>query len=60
MVISVAVFSFNHGLFAWVYACECYFLTKGRRKTVASLNLVCFRLGVADDIDGACSFFSFI
>lgn len=37
---------------------ECYFLTKRRRKTVASINLVLFRLGVADDIGGAVSFLS--
>ena len=39
-------------------ACEGYFLAKRRRKTVASLNLVLFRLGVADDIGGAVSFLS--
>ena len=47
-----------NGLFAWVQACECYFLAKRRRETVASLNLVLFRLGVADDIGGAVSFLS--
>lgn len=38
--------------------CEFYFLAKRRRKTVASLNLVLFRLGLADDIGGAVSFLS--
>ena len=36
---------------------ECYFLTKRRRKTVASINLVCFQVG-CDDIGGAVSFLS--
>ena len=51
-------FFLTDGLFAWVQVCEFYFLAKRRRKTVASLNLVLFRLGVADDIGGAVSFLS--
>lgn len=59
LCLSVLHFFFlTDGLFAWVQACECYFLAKRRRETVSSLNLVLFRLGVADDIGGAVSFLS--
>ena len=56
MFSNVAVYLID-GLFARETR-ECYFLTKRRRKTFASLNLVVFRLGVADDIGGAVSFLS--
>ena len=52
-------FKKTDGLFAWVQACECYFLSKRRRKTVTSLNLVCFQVGFGEWYRWS-SFFSFL
>ena len=57
MLINVAVY-LTDGLFAWIQACECYYLTIGWRKTVASLNLVCFQVGCVGWYRWS-SFFSF-
>jgi len=59
LCLSVLHFFWTDGLFAWVQACECYFLAKRRRKTVASLNLVCFQVGCGGWYRWS-SFFSFL
>ena len=58
-VYQCCIFFKTDGLFAWVQACECYFLAKRRGKNVASLNLVCFQVGCGGWYRWS-SFFSFL